>query len=334
MVKALQEFSWLPCGLLALVLAACGSGGTERDGTDSPNGVEWPPPLTVTKGISRGPRLDMSELSPIAGAEDNFSPDVVDALVRAAQAVPNGASQSSRVDEQSGKTKNEQSVSVVRNSDGHQVYRLADGSRHVLVPSSLTRQDVSLALFTDLIPGIEPGLSSYPHELLGIWAWDDHVGTFWSRSPSLDPFDAAFPSGSATYKGDAVGLHAADGATSKFLAKVTLNANFDDFKVHGTVSGFRLSNGNTLGDFTVNLGETDFSRQGKPFSGDTTADTVAEGSGKWGGRWSDGRAGAMGGTFGFAADDKSIAVLGAFTGGVPHDSPPGGNPDDPVATSN
>ena len=333
MVKALQEFSWLPCGGLALVLAACGSGGTERGGTDSPNGVEWPPPLTVTKGISRGPRLDMSELSPIAGAEDNFSPDVVDALVRAAQAVPNGASQSSRVDE-SGQTMDELSARVVQDNNDNLVHEVTDNSRMVVrVPSSLPRQDFSLALFTDLIPGIEPDLSSYTHELLGIWAWDDHVGTFWSRSPSLDPFDA-FPSGSATYKGDAVGLHAADGATSKFLAKVTLDANFDDFKVRGTVSGFRLSNGNTLGDFTVNLGETDFSRQGKPFSGDTTADTVAEGSGKWGGRWSDGRAGAMGGTFGFAADDKSVAVLGAFTGGVPHDSPPGGNPDDPVATSN
>ena len=37
------------------------------------------------------------------------------------------------------------------------------------------------------------------------------------------------------------------------------------------------------------------------------------GSGKWGGRWSDGAGSAMGGTFGFAADDSSLAVLGAFT---------------------
>ena len=350
MIKPLEKFSWLPCGALALVLVACGSGtstdspgtdspGTDSPGTDSPgtdSAEKWPEPLPVPEDIVWGPRLDMSDLSPVLGAEDDFSPDVIDALVRAAKAVPNGASQSSRIDE-SGKTMDEVKVRVVRDDKGKLVHRITDNSQMVVdVPSSLgPRQDFRLALFTHLIPGIEVDLSSYPHELLGIWAWDDHVGAFWSRinSQPLNQF-ADFPSGSATYKGDAVGLHAADGATAKFLAEVTLNANFDDFKMGGTVSKFRLSNGSTLDDFTVNLGETDFSTEGEPFSGNTTADTVAAGSGKWGASWSDGKASTMGGTFGFAAEDESVAVLGAFTSECSSCSPPNGNPDDPVANPN
>ena len=342
MVKPLQKFSWLPCGVLALVLVACGSGtstdspGKDSSEGDSAKGFQWPEPLPVPEDIVLGPRLDMSDLSPFAGAEDDFSPDVIDALVLAAQAVPNGASQSSRIDG-SGKTTDEVQVRVVRDDNGKLVHRVTDNSQMVVdVPSSLgPRQDFSLALFTDLTPGIEVDLSSFPHTLLGIWAGDDHVGSFWSNTQPLDPF-ASFPSpsGSATYEGDAVGLHAADGATAKFLAEVALNADFDDFKMSGTVSNFRLSNGSNLGDFTVNLGETDFSRQGDPFSGNTTADTVAAGSGKWGASWSDNKAGAMGGTFGFAAEDESVAVLGAFTSVCSSCSSSGGNPDDPVATPN
>ena len=44
----------------------------------------------------------------------------------------------------------------------------------------------------------------------------------------------------------------------------------------------------------------------------TTAVGTA-GSSKWGGRWSGGAGQAMGGTFGFAADDSSLAVPGALT---------------------
>ena len=228
----------------------------------------------------------------------------------------------------------EVSVHVVRNDDGKLVYELKEGSQIVLVPSGPNEQVSGLALFTNLKPGIEPDLSSYPHELLGIWARDGQVRVFWSMSPSLEPF-AAFPSGSTiyTYEGDAVGLHAAaDGATAKFLAKVKLDADFRDFKVRGRVSEFRLSDGSTLDDLTVNLVETEFSEQGDPFSGSTTAGNGTAGSGKWGARWSDGNAGAVGGTFGFAADDKSVAVLGAFTSSVP---PSGtGDDDDSVATRN
>ena len=333
MVKALKQFSWLPCGVLALVLAACG--GDSGGGADAPGGVVWGSPLDPTVHIHWGPRLDMSELSPLAGAEADFSPDVIDALARAAQAIPNGASQSSRVDT-SGQTTDEIEVKVVYNDKAQkQVYELTEGSQKVQVPSSPPGQVSGLALFSTLLPDIEPDLSSYHHELLGIWAWDGQVGTFWSRSPPLvDPFKAAFPSGSATYEGDAVGLHAADGATSKFLAKVKLDANFDNFKVSGTVNDFRLHNGNTLDNFTVNLGETEFAQQGKPFHGNTTAANVAAGHGTWGGRWSDVTAGGIGGTFGFAADDKSVAVLGAFTAVIPPSSSSGGNDDDSVTSRN
>ena len=210
----------------------------------------WEPPLPVTGDI-RWERLGDTSLSRVAGAEeDDFSPD---ALVRAAQETPT----------------DEVSVRVVRNNEGKLVHELREGDRGVvLVPSGPNEQVSGLALFTDLIPGIEVDVSAYPHELLGIWARDGQVRAFWSRSPSLEPFET-FPSGSATYTGDAVGLHAAvDGATAKFLAKVNLDADFQTFKVKGTVSGFRLSDGSTLDDLTVNLVETDFSKAGEPFSGE------------------------------------------------------------------
>ena len=44
----------------------------------------------------------------------------------------------------------------------------------------------------------------------------------------------------------------------------------------------------------------------------TTAVGTA-GCGNWGGRWSGGAGQAMGGTFGFAADESSLSTLGAFT---------------------
>ena len=60
----------------------------------------------------------------------------------------------------------------------------------------------------------------------------------------------------------------------------------------------------------MTLEQTTFSRDGTPFSGSTSADMP--GAGEWGAVWSDGLGWAMGGTFGFAADDESVAVLGAF----------------------
>ena len=62
-----------------------------------------------------------------------------------------------------------------------------------------------------------------------------------------------------------------------------------------------------------------------------TAAAGVAGGGRWGGRWSDGRGEAMGGTFGFAADDGSVSLLGAFSAchcASAFDS----DPDDPVAS--
>ena len=283
--------------------------------------------------IAWGPRLDGSNLSPVSGAEDDFGPDVIGALVRAARAVPNGASQSSLVE--NGRTADETSVQVLRD-DGNLFYEVTDGARFVVrVPFSLSRQGFDLALLTDLHPGIEPDLSSYPHDLLGMWAWDleeGEVGVFWGRSPSIPPveFGSGSPVGRGVYEGDAAGLYAGAGATTKFLADVELVADFGSHMVGGEVDGFRSFSGHDLGDLSVTLGATGFSANGDPFSGDTASEDMA-GSGKWGARWSDGDGWTMGGTFGFAADDASAAVLGAFTA-CSCASAAGGNPDDPVAT--
>ena len=142
-----------------------------------------------------GPRLDASDLSPVVGAEDEFDPDVAGALARAARTAPNGASQSSLAE--GGATSDETTARIVRDDEGNLVYEVTDGARiltHVPLSAPLTRQGLELALFTDLLPGIEPDLTSYPHEVLGVWAWDaegGHVGAFWDRSPSREPADFA-----------------------------------------------------------------------------------------------------------------------------------------------
>ena len=339
---------------LSVCLSGCGTssdkespgmgGGTPDTGGGTPD-TGGGTPGTGGDSIVWGPRLDSSDLSPVHGAEDDFGPDVAGAVMGAARAVPNGASQSSRVE--NGRTADEVSVAVVRDDDGNLVYDVTDGARWVarvpaLVPG-VPREGFDLVLFTDLIPGIEPDLQSYPHELLGMWAWDGgaegslEVGAFWSASPSIPAveFGDRSPIGTATYDGDAVGLHAAGGATTKFLADVELVADFDGHTVSGEVDGFRAFSGAALDipDIpAVGLGKTDFSPQGEPFAGGTTMSGAA-GSGQWGARWSDGAGWTMGGTFGFAADDGSVGVLGAFTAGAGA-STTDGDPDDPVPTNN
>ena len=101
--------------------------------------------------------------------------------------------------------------------------------------------------------------------------------------------------------------------------------------VSGRVDRFRSLSGATLDIPAVSLGETNFLPQGDPFEGATTMSEVA-GAGQWGARWSDGKGNAMGGTFGFAADDGSVGVLGAFSA-CSCASADDGNPDDPVATN-
>ena len=302
---------------LLFLLSACGT----RDSVSVPADLD-------RATITWGPRLDGSHLSPVSGAEDDFGPDIADAVVRAALAVPNGGSQSSLVED--GQTADETTVEVVRDDDGNLVYKVTDGARWVVRVPGLPRMGFGLALFTDMPPGIEPDLSSYPHDLLGMWAWDGEVGAFWSTSPSVPAVESGVgsPGGTATYEGDAVGFHSADDATTKFVADVALVADFDGRTVKGEVNGFRSLTGEVLDSPSVKLAETGFSPQGDPFWGETTA--AVPGGGKWGGRWSDGEGRSMGGTFGFAAADGSVALLGGFNA-CSCPSADGGNPDDPVA---
>ena len=89
-----------------------------------------------------------------------------------------------------------------------------------------------------------------------------------------------------------------------------LVADFDTDGIRGTVDGFRSLSGAELGELSVVLEKTAFTRTGAAFSGATSAGVP--GHGAWGGRWADSRGEYAGGTFGFAADDESVAVLGAF----------------------
>ncbi len=290
---------------LSFLLCACGGGGSGS----VPNNVGGD---LTDEPLMWGPRLDSSGLSPIQGAEDEFNPDVIDALFAAARAIPHGSSQSSRVDA-SGRTAHEMSVRVIRDDDGSLGYLVTgDPVLEFTVPGPGIREGLSLAVFTDLLPGIEPDLTTYPHSVFGLWAWNGGVGAFWDTSPS-DPsqvFEPTFPMGTATYTGDAVGLRAADGAVTKFLADAILVADFDANMMDGEVAGFRSLDGTSLGDLSVTLGETGFSPEDGTFSGETSASVA--GSGAWGARWSDDSLEELGGTFGFAAEDESVAILGAF----------------------
>ena len=304
----------LTAGVLAAVVGLAGCGGSN-------SAMDLPPVGSGNGGlpdsIAWGPRLAGSGLSALAGADDAFGGSIAGALARAARAAPNGGSQSSLVDED-GRTADEVSVRVVRDVDlGGLAHEITDGARFIVqVPFPAPRQGFELAAFTGLIPGIEPDLSSYPHEVLGVWAWEGEgeAGAFWSGSPSVPPVDfgPASPTGGAVYDGDAAGVLAAAGTATKFVADVRLEADFADGTMGGAVSGFRSLAGAALDDLSVTLGETGFTGDGAPFAGDTTAGGTV-GSGKWGGRWSEGTGSAMGGTFGFAADDSGLAVLGAFT---------------------
>ena len=314
----------LTVGVLVVLVGLTGCGGSNAIDLPRVNGGNDGPP----DAIAWGPRLAESGLSALAGADDEFGSSVVGALARAARAGPNGGSQSSLVDED-GRTADEVSVRVVLDVDlGGLAHEITDGARFIVqVPFPVPRQGFGLAAFTGLIPGIEPDLSSYPHEVLGVWAWEGEgeAGAFWSRSPSVPPVDFGpeFPTGSAVYEGDAAGVLAAAGTATKFVADVRLEADFDGGTVGGAVSGFRSLTGGALNNLSVTLGETGFAGDGAPFAGDTSAGGAA-GGGKWGGRWSDGTGSTIGGTFGFAADDSSLAVLGAFTACACASEAPGG----------
>ena len=322
-----------------------GTGDEDTSGPDEPSLPVEPgePGTGATAGVSIawGPRLAGSGLSALSGGNDVFGPAAAAGLAAAAGAAPalavNGVSQSSLVSQ----AVDGMRVRVARDDDGNLVYELTDGGVMVVhVPSSIPRLGFGVAVFSDLMPGIEPDLSSYPHDLLGMWEWEGAVGAFWGRSPSIPGVSSTgiSPSGTATYEGDAVGLHAVGGGATKFLADVEMVADFAVHTVGGTVDEFRSFAGKSLGDLSVTLVETGFSRPGAVSSATASVDMAGgtavdglPGSGQWGGRWSDGDGWTMGGTFGFAADDASVAVLGAFTA-CSCASADGGNPDDPVST--
>ena len=335
---------------LSVLLYACGS-TSKPDSPGTGGGTDQPgSPGTGGGGpsIAWGPQLDASDLSPVHGADDDFGPDVAGALMQAARTAPNGASQTSRDVDEDGRADDEMSVHVVRDDDERLVHEVTDGAQiavRVPGPEGLPRQEGRPRPVHRPDSGHRAGpVEDYPHEVLGMWAWEGgvdgalEVWVFWSASPSIPPveFGDGSPTGTATYEGDAVGLHAAGGAVSKFLADVDMSADFGSHmvrgKVSGKVSGFRSLAGSALGaDLVVNLGETEFLPQGEPFAGGTTASGVP-GSGAWGARWSDDKGWAMGGTFGFAADDESVGVLGAFTAAQPG-STDGGDPNNPVASN-
>ena len=299
-------------GMMALSLGACGGGGMTNQ--------EQPPVAPIPA------------FSPIAGATDEFGP-LTAAIARAAHATPLGASQSSAVDED-GRTADEVSVSV-EYSEGQLVYEVTDSARWVVRVPELPHEEFDIALFTTLIPGIEPDLTTYPHDVFGMWAWEGEVGVFWTRSPSIPEVDFGHrlaPAGIATYEGNAVGLHTLGFDAEKFRADVRLTADFDARTVGGSVDSFRSLDGEPFGTPAIRLGETGFSAEGAPFAGQTSAAGLA-GAGQWGGRWSDGLGWTMGGTFGFAADDDSLAVLGAFEA-CSCASIGGGDDDDSVSTEN
>ena len=114
-----------------------------------------------------------------------------------------------------------------------------------------------------------------------------------------------------------------------------MEADFDSRTVEGTVDGFRSFEGTSFGGIAVALGETGFPPQCGASAGVTSGAAGSEGvsgSGRWRARWSDGPGWTMGGTFGFAADNGSVAVPGAFTA-CACASATDADPDDPVSTS-
>ena len=268
-----------------------------------------PSPEPHSGSIAWGPQIGTSSLSVVSGADRDFGPEVSEALARAARVTPNGASQSSLA--RNGKTAGEIVVDVIRNEDGNLVYAVTDQNMVLARAPGPPDQDVVLSLFADVPAGIQPDPSSYPHELLGIWAWGDEAGTFWTASPSIPAaFDNRTRTGRMRYQGDAVGLRAAGKTVTKFLARITLIADFDRHTVSGRIDGFRSFQGRALDSLPVRLAETGFSPGGQPFSGKTSAGMG--GGGQWGARWSDAEGWALGGTFGFASDNGTVTFLGSF----------------------
>lgn len=331
----------LVAGAMALALVACGGNGT-KPGPDIPHAGNGDDDQGSGGGdlIGWGPVVEGAHLSRMHGARDRFGADTADAIHRAARTAPQGASQSSLAED--GRTSDEVGVAVVRNDEGALVHEVTDGARFVLhVPGPVPRVGFDLSMFTTLPLGIEPDLTSYPHELLGVWAWESDVGAFWSRSPEIRPvsLDARLV-GTATYEGDAAGVYASGAHVGHFIADVELRADFDHHTISGTVDDFRAdgipmsgAGPDVTADITavsVELETTRIPESGDPFAGATRI-TGVDSSGHWGARWSDGLGWTMGGTFGVSADDASLGILGAFSA-CSCAYATDGDPDDPIST--
>ncbi len=173
---------------------------------------------------------------------------------------------------------------------------------------------------------------------LGVWvlipadpkqAGEYEVGVF---ADGADPFAKnrlAGLTGSATYSGNAGGLHtsvtvASGGATiDDFTADVRLTADFGDGSALGTVSGAvsEFEVGGKARNMTIDLGSADITNgaDGGFFNGDTSADGGF--IGKWGGQFygngssaTDDHPNSASGTFGATSNSNSgmESFVGAF----------------------
>ena len=114
--------------------------------------------------------------------EDEFGTEIIDAIFRAAKADPNGGSQASSA--KNGRTLGEITVSASYDDKGNLAYELSEGQRLVARVPEERANGSRFAIFTNLIPGIEPDLTSYPHEILGIWAIGGEIGAFMEQKPA------------------------------------------------------------------------------------------------------------------------------------------------------
>ncbi len=152
--------------------------------------------------------------------------------------------------------------------------------------------------------------------------------TFGVFGDGNDPFMQAnlMPlTGSATYRGNAVGVYAEKTATTtalgEFEGDVALTANFGGASDLGTISG-AITNFVVDGEpdtGRLNLGTAAIGSQNSGFfeGAVTGADSERTYVGNWGGQFfgngeSDGRPGSVGGTFGGNSTDDAVNFVGVF----------------------
>ena len=277
-------------------------------------GCQWLAPASAWGqsggSIAWGPQIGSSGLSAVNGATDEFEAGVAEAVVRAARNLPNGASQSSLAE--AGRTSGEMRVAVIRDEGGNLVYELAEGGPLTMRAPGPPSPSRALALFAAVPAYIEPDPSSYPHDLLGLWANEGEAGAFWTASPSIPApaFSKNPPKGRATHAGDAVGLYAAEGRVTKFVAEIEITVDFTAGKASGRVMRLQSFDGKPLSNLAVTLAEAAVPPSGAPFTGPTT--TATPGEGHWSARWSDPQGATTGGTFSFTTTDGNTAALGAY----------------------